>query len=252
MDIQNYISSGIVETYVMGLCSTDEKKEIEALRPQYPELDKAILEYENSLEHTLLSNATLPPKELDDKILQVFGQLQPTADRKAAKEFRMAKPNWYKYVAAAAVLLLIVSSAFNYTLYRENAEQAAVLQTKEQYSPLPMDDYNVLKQQTITPVAMYGVSTHSICRCTIFWDKAAGKAFVMIHHLPRVSGSNYQLWALVDGKPISVGIIDENIRDRFIQLDKVPLGASSFIVTLEKSGGTTTPTLEETYLSGSI
>jgi hypothetical protein len=54
MDIQQYISSGIIESYVMGLSSHDEEKELEQLRSQYPELDKAIIEYEVEMEKNML------------------------------------------------------------------------------------------------------------------------------------------------------------------------------------------------------
>lgn len=50
MDIKEYISSGIIELYVMGLCSPEEEKELEALRPQYKELHEAILQYEKDME----------------------------------------------------------------------------------------------------------------------------------------------------------------------------------------------------------
>ena len=100
---------------------------------------------------------------------------------------------------------------------------------------------------------MYGVGYHAICRCTMFWDKQTGKMYMIIHHLPKSSAQkDYQLWAMVDGKPISIGIVQDEIRGRFIEMNNVPAGAVSFIVTLEKAGGTTAPTLDETYLQGEI
>ena len=110
-----------------------------------------------------------------------------------------------------------------------------------------------MKDPSITPVAMYGVGIHSICRCTMFWDKKTGKMYVMIHHLVESSAAkDYQLWAMVDGKPVSVGIINDEIRGRFIELQNVPFSANEFIVTLEQAGGSTTPTESQTYLAGKI
>ena len=252
MDINSYISSGIIETYVMGLCSPEEKNEMESLRRQYPQLNEAVLQYETELENNLLKNATLPGEEVDEKVLQSLRTLQVPVVDINTNQLKTKKTGWLKFVAAAAILLLAVSSVFNFILYRKNNEQQLALKQKENYSPLPIDDYNILKQRTITPVAMYGVSPHGICRCTIFWDKETGKAYIMIHHLPQVTQNNYQLWAMVDGKPVSIGLINDKIRGRFIEMKNVPAGATSFIVTLEKAGGTTTPTVEETYLSGKI
>ena len=50
MDIKEYISSGVIETYVMGLCSSAETKELEQLRIQYPELNNAIISFEVAME----------------------------------------------------------------------------------------------------------------------------------------------------------------------------------------------------------
>lgn len=64
MDIKKYISSGIIETYVMGLCTAAEEKELELLRSQYPELSKAIVAYEKEMEQNMLQQTTLPPQLL--------------------------------------------------------------------------------------------------------------------------------------------------------------------------------------------
>ena len=253
MDINSYISSGIIETYVMGLCTPEEKNEMELLRRKYPQLNEAVLQYETDLENNLLKNAILPGNEVDEQILHSLRSLQiPVVDINQ-RHFKTKGLNWLKTFAAAAILLLAVSGVFNFILYKKTNEQQQALKEKEKYSPLPMSDYNILKQRTITPVAMYGVTPHNICRCTIFWDKATGKAYIMIHHLPPSTAEiNYQLWALVDDKPVSVGLINDKIRDRFIEIQNVPAAATGFIVTLEKAGGSTTPTLKETYLSGKI
>jgi anti-sigma-K factor RskA len=87
----------------------------------------------------------------------------------------------------------------------------------------------------------------------MFWDKKTGKMYVIIHHLPQSSAQqDYQLWAMVNNQPVSVGILQDEIRGRFIEMSNVPADANAFIVTLEKTGGSNQPTLEETYLSGRI
>ena len=50
MNIQEYISSGIVESYVLGLASPEERVEFEGLCVQYPELVAARTEFELALE----------------------------------------------------------------------------------------------------------------------------------------------------------------------------------------------------------
>jgi Anti-sigma-K factor rskA len=151
------------------------------------------------------------------------------------------------------VVLLIGSSILNYSLYNKTKEQELALAGQQNETSLPVADYNILKNPAITPVAMYGVGLHAICRCTMFWDKNSGKAYIMIHHLvPASPDHNYQLWATVNGQSVSVGVVNDKIRDRFILINNMPKAATGFFVTLEKAGGSSTPTESETYLAGSI
>ena len=256
MDINNYISSGIIEMYVMGICPAEEKAEMELLRNQYPQLNEAITKFEIEFEKNALQGASQTSSKLDNKILQSLNEIQtPVVNINAAKS-SVSKISWLKPVAAAAILLLAVSSILNYSLYKKNKAQELALNTNIK-PPLPFSlpesDYNILKNPSITPVAMYGVAPHNICRCTLFWDKKTGKLYMMIHHLvPSSETSKYQLWAMVNNKPVNVGMVHDEIRDRFIELKNVPEGATAFIVTLENAAGSITPTLDETYLSGRI
>jgi anti-sigma-K factor RskA len=256
MDINKYISSGIIEMYVMELCSADEKKELELLRKQYPELNKTIADYEKEMEQKMQKNSTIPSQETDEKILNIIDGLQPPAGKNSVSNNKPVRILWLKSVAAAAILLLAISSFFNYSLYKKTKKQEEALKTPgtaENGVTLPLADYNILKDPSITPVAMYGVGSHAICRCTMFWDKKTGKLYIMIHHLPQSSDSkDYQLWAMVNNNLVNVGIIKDEIRGRFIEMVNVPPGATAFTVTLEKAGGNTVPTNEETYLSGRI
>lgn len=252
MNIKEYITSGIIEQYVSGLCSKEEEQELETLRRQYPELHTAIEQYEAELEINMLRHVTLPSVQTDEKILATLDKLgtpvlplRPVINNKSS---------WLSIAAAAAVLLLLASSYFNYVLYNKTKQRERTLNNDiNSLNSLPPGDYAIITNPTITPVAMYGVGTHSICRCTMFWDKKTGKTYIIIHHLPKSSASkDYQLWAIVNGSPVNIGIINDEIRGRFIEMQNVPPNANAFIVTLEKVGGTSIPTIEETYLSGKI
>jgi Anti-sigma-K factor rskA len=253
MDINQYISSGIIEMHVMGLCSPEESAELELLRTLHPQVHEAILQFEIEFEKNALQNASATGSQLDSKILQSLQALQTPVVPMHVSNTKIKKINWLKPAAAAAVVLFAVSSIFNYTLYKKIKEQELALAETKKITSLPQNDYAVLKSPGITPVAMYGVFPHNVCRCTLFWDKKTGKAYMMIHHLsPSGTDKQYQLWAMVNDKPVNVGVVDDTIRDRFIELKNIPEGATAFTVTLENAAGSTTPTAEETYLSGKI
>lgn len=256
MDSKNYISSGIVEQYVLGLCTTLEKAEIEHLRKTDAVLNEAILNFEIQFENEMLRHESLPNSETDDKILSNLRTMcnAPKVSNDLVKA-RIFPYKQLKRMAIAASILFGFSAILNTLQYFKNEAQSQELlasNTKKSPTTLPLSDYQILKDPAITPIAMYGVGSHSICRCTMFWDKKTGKVYMMIHHLPKSSEArDYQLWATVGGKPISVGIIDDAIRDRFIDMNNMPAGSTSFFVTLEKAGGSEVPT-DDIYLKGNI
>ena len=193
-----------------------------------------------------MQQSIMPEHETDRKIL---GKLYELNKRGNVVEMQTKRTGWLKPLAAAASILLLFSTGLNYYLYKRIGEKPQSVNT----ASLPLHDYEVMNNPSITPVAMYGVGYHAICRCTMFWDKKTGKVYIMIHHLQKSPpDKDYQLWATVNGKSVSVGIVQDEIRGRFIELNNVPAGATAFAVTLEKDGGSETPDINEMYLKGSI
>jgi anti-sigma-K factor RskA len=246
MDIKEYISSGIIESFVMGLCTADEEKEILQLRLKHPELNQAIIAFEIEMENNMLQQATMPDEAVDNRII---AKLDTISKQAPVLPLQQKKKDWIKKLAVAASVLFIISAGLNFYLYQQTKRIAATSAD----GAIPPTDFQVLNNPAITPIAMYGVGSHTICRCTMFWDKKTGKVYVMIHHLPKSSSSkDFQLWATVNGKAVSVGIVQDEIRGKFIEMNNMPAGATSFRVTLEKAGGNISPTLDETYLEGRI
>lgn len=258
MNNEDYISSGIIEQYVLGLCTAQEQQEIDMLRKKDVLLNDAIVNFEIELEEKMMRHHFLPGVATDDKILQVLQSLNeplqaPVLPIQSFNNKKVVKFSFAKIAAAASILLLFASAFFNYTQYQENKKQATLLASKNYAAnTLPLSNYNILKDPSITPVAMMGVTEHPLCRCTMFWDKSTGKAYIMIHHLVNSGASHdYQLWATVNGKQVSVGLVNDEIRDKFVEVSGVPADANEFAVILENAGGDKVPG-SDVYLRGKI
>jgi len=61
LNIDTYIRSGIVEAYVLGVASADEKVEFETLLPHHPELQLAMTEFEIQVEAFATDRSVPPP-----------------------------------------------------------------------------------------------------------------------------------------------------------------------------------------------
>jgi hypothetical protein len=68
VNIELYIQSGIVESYVLGLATASEREEFEQLMPHYPELKTVLSDFEYQLELFAIDNEIPPPPELREKI----------------------------------------------------------------------------------------------------------------------------------------------------------------------------------------
>ena len=60
MNIKEYISSGVVESYVLGLLTAQEKFEFEQYCEAYPELREARDSFELAIEKQSMKNAVPP------------------------------------------------------------------------------------------------------------------------------------------------------------------------------------------------
>jgi hypothetical protein len=96
LNIETYISSGILESYVLGLATSEEIAELERMRLQYPDLDIAIKACEYEMEKNIrLMDAPPPPEELKRRIMQ---QLHYTLELEDAKDKYKSNQIHYNHI----------------------------------------------------------------------------------------------------------------------------------------------------------
>jgi anti-sigma-K factor RskA len=80
----------------------------------------------------------------------------------------------------------------------------------------------------------------------IYWDKEKDKGLFLVSSIPMPKkGMTYQLWAIEDGKPVSMGVFDvDPSGNSMMELKPMPEhdGPMQFAVTLEPAGGMPQPT----------
>ncbi|WP_142684683.1 hypothetical protein [Chitinophaga polysaccharea] len=70
MNISNYIESGIIERYLLGLASPEQEDELLYLRRIYPLLDLEFTAAELRIENKLMEEGPLPPVKIKEAVLQ--------------------------------------------------------------------------------------------------------------------------------------------------------------------------------------
>ncbi len=64
----------------------------------------------------------------------------------------------------------------------------------------------------------------------------------------------YQLWAIQGGKPVDMGVLPNGIANT-PEMQKVTMvitNSEAFAISLEKEGGSPTPTMENIYVMGKV
>ena len=265
MEGKDIISSGLIEQYVLGLTNPEDTRLIEELAKSDPEIKSEIEEIQLSLEHYAASFAVQPSSSVKNKVMSRIGsreeQTTPVVPVKNAGAKVIGMNSFYKWAAAACFVLLLGSIYLNYSYYNQYHsaanELAATNQTlnEEQKKNSEMNsDMGVVKDKQAMPVVLKGTPHAPQALAKIFWMQNSGEVYVDPSNLPAApSGKQYQLWAIVDGKPVDGGMISTSNNDIFrIQKMKTFGKAQAFAITLEKAGGSPAPTMDEMYVIAKI
>ncbi len=110
---------------------------------------------------------------------------------------------------------------------------------------LEKDMAMLVQNPNVKVAAMKGLESSPASFATVYWDTTSKDVYLLVNNLPKpANDKQYQLWALFDGQPIDVGMIE---MDSFTAQKKLLLqmknvkGAQAFAITLEKKGGNPTP-----------
>lgn len=260
MNIKEYISSGIVESYVLGLASEEERMEFEKLCSEYPELVAARNSFELSLEKQAFENAMEPPAFIKQQFTEYISNNSPATQPRIVQMEPSAmnrKQVGFNWLAAASVLLVIVSGYFAYTLYNENKTlKSELLSAKEAQAKLDdrvkklEDDKKPMEDPNTMVVNLTG-TTPAKASASIYWDSTSTNVFLLVKNMPQLpSDKQYQLWALIDGKPKDLGLFDVQGDNKIMLKMNNTQKADAFAITIEKRGNTGGPNLEQLQSMG--
>ncbi len=266
MNINDYISSGILELYVTGALSETEQREVEAMAAKHLEIREELQSIEIAMENYAVKHAVALPAKSFDAILSAIQQAEkPESESKIIPlKSSSTSGNILRYLAYAASLLLFISVAVNiyyFNKYKTVENELADLRQDNTYLTNEFgvlkagyqglqSEINIVKNPAYIAITMKGAAVSPASTSVVYWDKATGDLYVNAINLPLPgAGQQYQLWALKDGKPIDAGVFDMNGN---IQQMKKITEADAFAVTLEPAGGSVSPTLEQLYVVGGV
>jgi len=268
MDIQKYISSGVLEAYVLGDLLEAELNEVERLAELHPEIKDEITLIEESLRAIGKKTAIEPPVELKNQIL---GQIDRMEDEESGDEkpsrvipIEKAERRW-RFLVAASVTIALISmiTAINYyqkwksteveleDLITQNQRLAENFDQVNRQFDKAFSDLQILKNKDFSEIELKGLEISPESLVLVYWNQSSREVYLNINSLPVPDkDKQYQLWAIVDGKPVDIGVFEFDLSG--IQKMKDITNAAAFAITLEPLGGSVSPTLEAMYVLGNV
>ena len=275
MNTRDYIESGILEEYVLGAASSQERQEVECLSKVYPEVKAELVRLEEALEQYALLHQTPAPARLKNDIFaqMAFGPVAETQKVADAQETYIrplpggrsemqpestaaVRPLWAMMAVAASVLLAIFSGWAAYQMSEARtqndqlAAEASDLRQRTEYNEALAAHY---RNPDTKVVRMPGLEKAPESIVVALWNQKTNEVLLDVQNLPAApTGKQYQLWTIVDGKPVDMGMLDPQFSNRLLRMKSSSPNAVAFAITLEKEGGSPNPTMEEMYVMGKV
>jgi len=283
-NLKAYIESGVLELYVLGDLSPEEALQVEEIASQNPEVRDEIAAIELAMENYAMQNAVEPSADVEKKLFEKLGiraddDLETTsATPQYSDEPRIVrldnsdgKIRTLRFALVACVALLVVSTAalfITYNKLNDAHDQIASLNLDKQkfagvVSQLEFENKGLDNMVAMADskewatIRMAGQPFSPNSKMNVYWNKKDKSVLInyVAMDLPKTDAQHeYQLWAMVNGKPVSLGVFGktDSTTNEALQKMQTIQEAQAFAVTIEPMGGSVNPTMEKLSVMGGV
>ena len=261
MNIQEYIASGILEEYILGQLSADKRAEVEAMAMQHPAVREELKSIEEALAKYGLSHAKPLPVALKQKILHRITSLETKKEIGKTKSKGNKVTFMWMMALIIALAALIVWLLFGMSklgreyqrLHQQNDSLVTDCDSVRTKLNQLEEQLTILQSPGLQLVFLAGTEKSKSSQVVVHYNPVSQQTYLRVDALPApASNKQYQLWAIVEGAPVSMGVFDiPSDTSTMISVPHIP-NAQAFAVTLENAGGVPSPTMEEMYVIGNV
>ena len=283
-NLKAYIESGVLELYVLGDLSPEEALQVEEMAAQYPEVKSELTAIEIAMENYAMENAVAPSADIETKLFEKLGlgkgedveaiSTTPayTEEAKVVKlDTSDSKVRTLRFALVACVALLIISTGALFITYNKlnaahdqiaslnlDKEKFAGVVSKLEFENKGLDNMVAMNDsKEWATIRMAGQAFSPKSKMNVYWNKKDKSVLInyVAMDLPKADAEHeYQLWALVNGKPVSLGVFGKTDSTSTEALQKMQAiqEAQAFAVTLEPMGGSINPTMEKLAVMGGV
>ena len=234
-ELRGILESDLLERYLLGEVSEQEKAKVLELRRTSPEIREALDKLEATLEQIALEQQMTTPPGLRDKVLRQDYPAEPKAPASRLS---------YTWLAYAASLLLIAGGVWIWQQQRINELEAQATAYTEQITQLEADcqktnlQYAFINAPDTRPAVLTGTAYAPNSTVIVYWNPTERACLLRVANLPDIpTDKTYQLWADIDGEMKSLGTFDHlAAREELLSMGYLD-HAESLNVTVEPEGG---------------
>ena len=264
MNTKEYIESGVLESYVLGITTAEESAEVERMFAEHPEVEIELEAIRGTLENYALQYEKQPPAALKGKILAAVFEEQPLQNtRNNIVQLNNTKPqkSIFSMAASWALLALCVgANIFFFNNWKNSEDKIVALESQNQIFAQEnkaikasyQEEVAILQNADFKVIKLLGQEASPSSKALIYFDKVRQEVYLSALNLPEPpKGKQYQLWAIVGDKPVDAGMIAGTAN---ILKMKSFANPAAFAISLEDTGGSTTEAgpKGKIYVSGAV
>lgn len=248
-----------MEAYLLGDLSGQEMAEFEANLKQYPQLRQELALAESTLREFTVRGAMHPPPSVKSRIDAAVGGSGRTQNAGRSILF-------WQYATAACIVLALASGivAFNFwsnwkttelslkELRALNEQVAGNYDRVNQRLDRIEDEMKVYDNPAFQRVVMRNTGNATGALASVYWNTNTAETYLRVQNLRELTREQqYQLWAIVDGKPMDMGVFDYSSDAGLVRMKNIS-NAGAFAITIEPRGGKPQPTMETMQVIGMV
>jgi len=277
MKVSAFITSGILEKYVLGMVSEEEVIEVLDMASQHIEIKEEIAAIRKTVKGYILTHQIAVPGNIRAKVLADTSPQQKKTNKKAISKTntnsigRAAKSepgNWVKtFLVLGLVILGILCTTACYFAYeymqqlestkgkmvvtsQEVAEFKKKLASEQEYSKGLLAQLAFYRDRNNRIALLKGNRRALGANATIYWNAASKSAFIDVESLPViVEDKSLVLWAVANGRSNKIGVLVNNPPGERSSLTYVE-NPKSFYVTEESNAEVTRSNRSRILMTG--
>jgi anti-sigma-K factor RskA len=234
---------------------------------QYAELREELALIEETQEKLLMQSAIKPRAVVKQQLFDKIDAQKPEAKVIPITASGESNTGVWRMAVAASISATLIASYFAYdyrdkwkssqndlsNLIAQNQRVAEDYNRVNQRLDKIESDVKVIDNPAFKRVIMNGTPNAPDAQAYVYWNENTKEVYLSVQNMKALAQENqYQLWAIIDGKPVDAGVFDGQLADGLLKMKAIGNGASLFAVTVEPRGGKAAPTLETMQVAGPV